>query len=257
MSDDEQPARRPSPTSRARRIGGRPVPQPSARPKPSTDESSAPVAPPRPTVDKPTPPRPDLRKSSDVPAVSDVADDPAAQRTGDRVRWLPAGILAAAAIAVLVLLVIASHGVYWAKSDYSGARAAKQEQVLAAAKQCFATVNTYDYRKLTGLVGKDLACTTGGFKTTLQKALQTTILAKAPKLKAVQTAQVDRAGIVSVTPDGKQWTTLIYGHLTLSNTTTAKSSRTDLFGAKVTMDQVGSQYLISSVGYDAGNGLGG
>jgi hypothetical protein len=259
---DEQPARRPSPTSRARRIGGRPVPQSPGRPMPSTDESSAPVASSRRTVDKPLPPPPDLRKQSDVPDVPDVpdaSDEPAAERTGGRGRWLPAGILAAAAIAALVLLVIASHGVYWAKSgDSADARAAKQEQVLAAAKKCFATVNTYDYRKLTGLVTKDLACTTGGFKTDLQKALQTTILAKAPTLKAVQTAQVNRAGIISVTPDGKQWTTLIYGQLVQSNTTTAKSSpRTDLFGAIVTMDHVGSQYLISKVDFDAGNGLGG
>jgi hypothetical protein len=256
---DEQPARRPSPTSRARRIGGRPVPQSPGRPMPSTDESSAPVATSRPTVDKPLPPPPDLRKQSAAPDVPDAPIEPEAERTGGRVRWLPAGILAAAAIAALVLLVIASHGVYWAKSDDpAGVRAAKQEQVLAAAKKCFATVNTYDYRKLTGLVTKDLACTTGGFKTDLQKALQTTILAKAPKLKAVQTAQVNRAGVISVTPDGKQWTTLIYGQLVQSNATTAKSSpRTDLFGAIVTMDHVGSQYLISKVDFDAGNGLGG
>ena len=117
-------------------------------------------------------------------------------------------------IALLVLLAIASHGVYWAKSnDAASGRAAKQEQVLAAAKKCFATVNTYDYRKLTGLVTKDLACTTGGFRTDLQTALQKTILAKAPKLKAVQTAQVNRAGIISVTPDGGQWTALVYGQL--------------------------------------------
>jgi hypothetical protein len=63
---------------------------------------------------------------------------------------------------------------------------------------------------------------------------------------------------MSVTPDGKQWTTLIYGHLTQSNSTTAKSApRTDLFGAVVTMTQVGSRYLISKVDFDDGNGLGG
>lgn len=228
---------------------------------PSPDESSAPAASPPRTADKPPPA--DLRKPSAAvrrPVVDEpVVDEPAAESGPGRLRWLPAGILAAAAIALLVLLVIASHGVYWAKSgDAASARAAKQEQVLAAAKKCFATVNTYDYRKLTGLVAKDLACTTGGFKTDLQTALQTTILAKAPKLKAVQTAQVNRAGIISVTPDGKQWTTLIYGQLVQSNTTTAKTApRTDLFGAIVTMDQVGNEYLISKVDFDAGNGLGG
>jgi hypothetical protein len=273
MSDEipptgEQPVRRPSPTSRARRIGGRPTPQSVARPTPGSAAAGTPVAPPPPAVDEPPPV---LRKKAAAPPavepalVEPTVDEPLPDELateasgGGVVRWLPAGIVGAAAIALIVLLAIASHGVYWAKSaDPAGARAAKQEQVLAAAKQCFATVNTYDYRKLTGLVAKDLACTTGGFKTDLQKALQTTILARAPKLKAVQTAVVSNAGIMSVTPDGKQWTTLIYGHLTQSNSTTAKSApRTDLFGAVVTMTQVGSRYLISKVDFDDGNGLGG
>jgi hypothetical protein len=176
-----------------------------------------------------------------------------------RLRWIPAGILAVAAVVLLVLLAIASHGVYWAKTgDSAGARAANQEQVLASAKKCFAQVNTYDYRKLDGLVARDLPCTTGKFKTDLKEALQKTIIPQAPKAKAVQRAQVNRAGVSSVSSDGKQVVTLIYAQLVVSNSTTAKTTpRTDLVGAVVTMDRVGSKWLISKVGFDAGTGLGG
>jgi hypothetical protein len=258
--DSEQPTRRPSPTSRARRIGGRPTPRPAkpapaprpATPEPPTLSGDEPAAPkPRPSLRKPVvSPEPD-------PVVVPLDEQAASAGTG-RLRWLPAGILGIAVVALLVVLVIASHGVYWAKSTTSaGARNAYQEQVLSATKKCFATVNTYDYRKLTGLVPRDVACATGKFKTDLQTALQKTILPQAPKLKAVQTAQVNKAGIVSVTPDGKQWTTLIYGQLTQSNSTTAKQSpRTDLFGAVVTVDHVGKSWLIAKVDFDTGNGLG-
>jgi hypothetical protein len=249
--NNEQPLRRPSPTSRARRIGGRPTPQPAGRPQPAVQAQPTP---------QPTPPPAAVQEQTRLdkpPAAS--APQPTGTRRADAVRWVPAGILAAAAIVLFVLLAVASHGVYWAKSgDSTGARADRQEQVLAAAKKCFATVNTYDYRTLSGLMAKDLPCATGKFKSDLQQALQKTIVPQAPKQKAVQNAQVNKAGIVAVTPDGEQWTTLIYGQLTQSNATTAKSApRTDLFGAVVTMDHVGGKYLISKVDFDAGNGLGG
>ena len=62
---------------------------------------------------------------------------------------------------------------YWAKTDDSAtARTEQQEQVLAAAKKCFATINTYDYRNLSKLVATDVPCATGKFKSDLREALQ-------------------------------------------------------------------------------------
>ena len=108
-------------------------------------------------------------------------------------------MLGVGVVVLLVLVVIASHGVYWAKPDDSaGARDRAQEQVLAAAKKCFAQINTYDYRKLTGLVKQDITCTTGTFTSDLTKALTSRSSRSRRRLKAVQTAQVNRAGIVSV-----------------------------------------------------------
>jgi hypothetical protein len=262
----DEPARRPSPTSRARRIGGRPTPSPAPHPNPGPARSGQPVrdvsltkpSPTEPSAPPSTEPTTPIEPIEPIEPTEPTEPSDAGTGTGNWLRWLPAGILGVAALVGLVLLVVLSHGVYWAKPDTSaGARTAKQEQVLAAAKKCFATVNTYDYRKLTGLVTKDLTCTTGKFSSDLKEALQKTIIKQAPAAKAVQTAQVNRAGVISVNRAGTQWVTLIYGQLVVSNNTTAKTTpRTDLFGAVVTMNKVGSKWLISKVGFDAGNGLG-
>jgi hypothetical protein len=238
--------RRPSPTSRARRIGGRPVPRPDAAPEQRDlpGQREFPVAPV--TLAKPV--------SADEPVVVPVSAPDESPRRGIAA-WIPAGVLGVAVVTLLVFLVVASHGVYWAKpSDSASARAVPQEQVLASVKKCFAQINTYDYRKLDGLVQKDLACTTGTFTTDLRRALQTQILRLAPKVKATQTAQINRAGIASVSPSGDQVVALIYGQLSQSNTKTAKASpRVDVVGAVVTVDNVHGTWLISKVANDTGS----
>ena len=240
--------RRPSPTSRARRIGGRPTPRPAGTP------ATAPVE------------APAERERDTTPVVTMTKASPQEPRraaTGRSGRglpltWIPAGVLALGVLVLLVILVIASHGVYWAKpDDSSGARMARQEQVLAAAKKCFAQINTYDYRKLDGLMAKDLACTTGTFTNDLRTTLNTQIIPLAPKLKATQTAQVNKAGVASVSRSGNQVVTLIYGQLAQTNSTTAKQSpRIDVVGAVVTVDKVGDQWLISKIDTDVGSTLG-
>jgi Mce-associated membrane protein len=167
-------------------------------------------------------------------------------------QWLPAGILAVAVLVLLVLVVVFSHGVYWAKkSDSSGSRAVAQEQVLAAAKKCFVQINSYDYRHLDGLTEQDLACTTGTFTGDLRKALQTQILKYAPKIHARQTAQINYTGIASVSPAGDQVVVLIYGQLNQSNDNTAKKQpRVDIVDAVVTVSRVHGSWLISKVDSD-------
>jgi hypothetical protein len=263
MSDQTPPERRPTPNpaSRARRIGGRPTPQPGSRPSPTPNPTPTPapsVGPPDQTID-PVADRASL--AVDEPAAPEPTPEgaPAKQRRRRGwLRWLPALVLGAGVIALVVVVVIASHGVYWAKSDNSeGARTARQEQVLAAAKKCFAQINTYDYRQLTGLVQRDTTCTTGTFTKDLSRALTSQIIPIAPRLKATQTAQVNRAGIASVSPDGRQVVILMYGQLSQTNSSTAKTSpRIDVVGAVVTVNKVGDQWLISKVDTDVGNALG-
>ena len=117
--------------------------------------------------------------------------------------------------------------------------------MLAAAKKCFVQINSYDYRDLDGLVAKDTACTTGTFTGDLRKALQTPILKLAPTLHARQTAQVNKAGIASISPDGKQVVTLIYGQFSVTNDQTAKKQpRVDVVGAVVTVTDVQGTWRI-------------
>ncbi len=266
-TDDEHAApRRPSPTSRARRIGGRPVPRSDGGAEPGSAVTPAPPAPPTATSAPPStaPPltAPPLTAAPPTtpyqPQPVTVGESGAGKKSGFPVQWLPAVVLGVAVLLLAVLVVIASHGVYWAKAgDSSSARTVSQEKVLAAAKKCFAQINSYDYRQLDGLVQKDLACTTGTFTSDLRAALQKEILKLAPQLHATQTAQINKAGIASVSPSGDQVVTLIYGQLAQSNTKTAKSSpRLDVVGAVVTVDDVHGQWLISKVAADTGNSLG-
>jgi hypothetical protein len=296
-SDGAGPAtRRPSPSpspsaiaaSRARRIGGRPAPTSSPRPgdqlpaglDPAVDAAT--VADPV-TLGKPSPTRSrsasaarvagSTARASAAPTPSKAAPNPGAttltpaappedtarlRRRVDRLRWTPAAVLGLAVVALLVLLVAFSDGVYWAKpGNSSAARDKVQEKVLASAKTCFASLNSYDYRTLDASLAAGLKCTTGKFTSDYRTAFKTQITANAPTAKATQAAQVNTAGVASISPDGKQWVVLIYGQLQVSNVSTAKKSpRIDPFGAVVTLDEVASQWLISKVGTDVGSGLG-
>lgn len=242
MTEPNRPNPGANPARRARRIGGRPTPAPKAA-VPS-EEATAEPAPVR--LDKPTAPS---RVRTDV-----VRSLPLA--------WFPAAVLGTAAVLLLGILIWFSHGGYWDKPDTNSAgspSATEQQQVLAAAKTCFATVNTYDYTKLDDALAAGEKCTTGKFSDDYKLAFQTQIEALAPKRKATQTAQVNKAGIVSISPDGKQWVILIYGQLHITNSDTAKSNspQVDPAGAVVTMDHVGDKWLISKLDVDTGTGLGG
>jgi len=284
-------SRRPSPSAsaagRARRIGGRPAPTSSPRPGdhppvgPDPAVDAATVAGPV-TLSKPSPTRSrsaarvagSTARGSATPTPGKAAPNPGAgstltpaappqdaarlRRRVDRLRWTPAAVLGLAVVALLVLLVVLSDGVYWAKQgNSSAARDKVQEKVLASAKTCFASLNSYDYRTLDASLAAGLKCTTGKFTSDYRTAFKTQITANAPTAKATQSAQVNTAGVASISPNGKQWVVLIYGQLQVSNVSTAKKSpRIDPFGAVVTLDEVANQWLISKVGTDVGSGLG-
>ncbi len=183
--------------------------------------------------------------------------------------WFPAAVLAVAALLLLGILVWFSHGGYWDKpggSTTTEPSATDQQRVLAAAKTCFATLNTYDYRKLDQAQAAGLACTTGTFTQDYQAAFDAQIQKYAPAAKAMQTAQVNKAGISQLSPSGEQWQVLIYGQLQTSNVSTAKdgSPRVSPVGGVLTMNCVGGtgaacsggKWLVAKVDVDTGSGLG-
>jgi Mce-associated membrane protein len=149
-----------------------------------------------------------------------------------------------------VLLVVFSHGVWWGPDPQhvpqDKSPAVVREQVLAAAKTCVAAANTYQYTDLDSYETKALACTTGQFTSQLQDTIERLIKANAPRLKSSQTAQINRGGIESVSQDGKQWTVLLFGQLSVTNNEN-KTPRTDPFAAQVRMDKVGGKWLIGAL----------
>lgn len=162
-------------------------------------------------------------------------------------------VLGVAAVVLLAFIAVAAHGVYYAKSGVSSTdRTTRQEAALASAKTCIAAINTYDYRKLDAAESAALACTTGNFTNNLKTTFEKVIKPEAPVAKSSQTAQVNLAGIQSVSPDGTQVQILMYGQLAVTNLQTASSGtpRYDPFGIVVTMDQVGTKWLVAKYAND-------
>jgi Mce-associated membrane protein len=281
-------ARRPSPSAqaagRARRIGGRPSPGPrpslpapdvkpagepsltkkpatgTRRPKPgpSPDADNAPAArrgglraaraaaSERPAqAERPT----SLRKRpSGKPAkvaARDLTSDAAAtRRRVEVIRWIPAGMLGLPVVVLAVLCYTYGNGVWHNTRSADEVRG----QVLAAAKTCTARVSSYDYRQLAAAKKDGQACATGKFKKDYTTAMDTIIAKEAPVTKTIQSVQVAKAGIEQVSSDGNQWTLLIYGQHTVTNTTTGiDTPRLDKLSVRVTMDKVGDKWLIAKL----------
>jgi hypothetical protein len=268
-------ARRPTPAasaaSRARRIGGstgthkipttqaEPAPEPvdppaatdtgrgwrKAKDRSDATQDAAPAA--SSTPDPATDERVSMRKRQ--PRTTSARDlkteaeaGPAAvPQVPEWLRWAPAVVLSVCALAMIVIIAVAAHGVWYAKPSTS----AERDKVLAAAKKCMAAANTYNYKTLAADEKRGLACTTGAWTTQYRSALEKIVKPSALKLKASQTVQINAAGVESVSGSGQQWTTIVYGQLTINQS--GATPRIDPFAAIVRLDKVKSRYLVSKI----------
>ena len=161
-------------------------------------------------------------------------------------RWIPAGVAAAAAITFLVLGVFVTHQVWWGKTS-AGQLQAERTQVLAAANTCIATINSYDYRSLDQAESRGLACTTGKLATQYRDTMDKVIKPQAATVRFTQSAQVNNGAVESISPDGRQWVILIFGQLSSTNSATGTTNpKLDVFTVRVTMDKVGGHWLVSA-----------
>ena len=252
----------PTATSRARRIGGRP--RPGVEAAGDAAETVEPAAETTDTTEPAAASRVQLRKPRKAARTDEPADEPAGEPAEEPVEpaaetpargeggpmWLPFGIAVlatAAAIVLIVLGVLASSGVWWGNTN---SVRDQRSAVLSAAKSCMATMNTYDYRKLDQAEQAGLACTTGKLTAQYKTAMDKVIKPQAAKVQFTQTAQVLKAGIETVSEDGSQWTVLVFGQLSTTNSATGtKTPRLDLFSARAIMQQVHGKWLVANYQY--------
>jgi hypothetical protein len=231
-----------SAAARARRIGGRVGPKPTPPPAAGPDATAPGVALGKPAKTD----EPGRAASSPSAGTSAAPADPDAPSVVPVIpgwlRWLPAEVLTAAALIMAVLMIVFSHGVWWATASGNHVR----EEMLAAAKTCTVKTNTYKYTELPAYSAAVKQCTTGRLTGQINRTITTVIKKYAGPLKAVQTAHISRGAIESVSPHGKQWTVLVFGQLSVTNSNEPKG-RTDPFAAEVTMEKVHGKWLMSGL----------
>lgn len=156
--------------------------------------------------------------------------------------WAPAVALATAAVVFLVLFLVARTG----GSGDIDRSAETRDKVLAAAKTCIATLNTYRYDQLPTAEAAGVKCTTGRLTTDYKRTVDNIIKKNAPALQAIQQAKITTAGIESVTGNGTQYTVLAYGTLAIT-TAKQKQGRQEPFAVVARLQQVGDAWLLSKV----------
>jgi hypothetical protein len=156
-------------------------------------------------------------------------------------RWLPAAALTVAALIMLIFFLIVSHSVWWGRPSAGAVR----DEVLAQAKRCFALVNTYHYQSLGSDEAKGVACATGAYAKNYRNAMDSFIKPTATREHATQIAQINQAGIVSVS-NANSWTLLVVGQLNIRQASTPQG-RTDPFAAQIEVTKVGGRWRIARV----------
>jgi hypothetical protein len=159
-------------------------------------------------------------------------------------------LIAVSAVAVAALLGVGlwlSHGVWWSTAPTDAMRNSERQQVLAAAKTCTSRILSYDYRTLDASEKAGQACSTGQLKSDYTKLMDTTVKQIAPQSNVVQVFQVEKAGITSVSADGKQWVIVIYGQQQVTSKTVTAGPRLDISNAVVTLNRVGKTWLVANM----------
>ena len=269
MTDEQQPteetesatpASAPRPgaqaASRARRIGGRPMPGPDRptptgrrpSPKPKTDAESADLRAQQrderarikaeQAVEK-------AERKAELRAERLIAQE--GQPAAGWLLWFPAVVAGVLAAAMIGVTIWQADGVWWNKPATS-ASASVRTQVLAAAKTCGVAVTSYDYRKFDASEQAGVACATGDFTTQYKQAMEQTIKSLAVKSQTVQTTVVAKAGVQSVDKKGDQWVILVFGQQVVTNAVTGPNSpRLDQLTMQVTMTKVAGGWRVSDV----------
>jgi len=272
--------------SRARRIGGRAVPQsaqrhagerstrPAGGPADDHPAGTQPSAAGPPSAEEKPARRLSLRKRATAPAGDGTAAGTVAggatgraagdDRRADRSVAAPGRAERAPATstggrtgsspavwlpAALLGLAAAAMVVVLVVSLVGGHKAsasAIRDRVLAAAKTCLAASNSYSYKHLDAFEKKGLACGTGQFAVQFKQSVEKVLKKNAPSVKQTQTFQANEAGIIDVTAHDA-WDVMVYGQVHVVNVGTGKDGRTDPYGAIARLVEVHGKWRIASL----------
>lgn len=188
-----------------------------------------------------------------------------------RARWqvrvvFAAGVLvvaAAIATAVLVLLDTDERNSSASAATRSSGPASAYltrpglaNAFVGSATEDIQAVSSYDYRHLDDALNTGTSVTTGEYQKSYRAALSGSLAEDATTHRVVQTFQPLKAGIGTISADGRTAKVLVFGvERVTSDSTTAGRPDTTLVTLTATMRHVGSRYLISTLQVGASAGL--
>ncbi|GAB2484790.1 hypothetical protein [Jatrophihabitans fulvus] len=171
----------------------------------------------------------------------DAADGPRRVSLPYWAAYVPAVALAVAAVVFASLVVVRLVG-----GDDGPDTTSNQarERVLAAAKTCVASLNSYRYDDIAATRATAKRCTTGALTGQYLTTVNTVIAKNAPRLKASQTVRIETGGIECVSPNGAQWDVLLYGQVNQTRTG-VPDGRVDPFAAVATLTEKNGSWKVS------------
>ncbi|MGI8680201.1 MAG: hypothetical protein ACR2LX_16255 [Jatrophihabitans sp.] len=167
-------------------------------------------------------------------------------------------VLVAIAAAVVVIQHVDGGGTQLTATRATAAEltdAQRAQGFIAGATSDIAAVSSYDYRTLDDALAAGSAVSTGGFRQSFRAALQGSLGAAAKQQRIVQTFDLVRAGIGSVSKDSATAKVLVFGVRTVTNDRPNGATRTSALTLTATMQRRGDRYLISDLESGTNPGL--
>jgi hypothetical protein len=233
-------------------------------------DSSKPRPRPRPRPEPGEPPQAATNTDADRPRTTRAerlrVERRARRRTRSRRAFLAAAIAAAVAAGVATLVVVRAGGGSAAPtpapstpaSAGSGAQLAQPDAAtayLAGAVSDIAAVTSYDYRTLDEALSNGLAVTTGAYRDAYRIAMTGELATSARRNHTVQTFDVLRVGIGSMTADGNEAKVLVFGEEHVTGDTAPATPGAVPVTLCATIRRDGSSYLIGDLVEGANAGL--
>lgn len=182
-------------------------------------------------------------------------------------RWVIVGgvLVVVAAVATAVLVLVNSDDSKPSAGATAGAAAEGEARIdrpglvnefVGGATADIQVVSSYDYRHLDDALNTGSSVTTGAYQKSYRAALTGSIADNATAHKVVQTFQLLKAGIGTVSADRATATVLVFGVQSITDDTTKKrAARTTTVTLTATVRHVGQRYLISALQVGANAGL--